>query len=83
MPGSAPHLRFTLTARIARCVDFPRSTENSTKLGVGLPLGVEYGLGPGLLFGEVLLQWGPLDHEVTGETNLGTATLWLGYRAVL
>lgn len=57
--------------------------EQSTKFGVGLPLGIEYTLGPGGLFAELLFQWGPLDHEITGDTHLGAGTLFLGYRALL
>lgn len=62
---------------------FMETKEKSTKFGVGLPLGAELALGPGGLFAEVLLQYGPLDHRITGDTNTGGATLWLGYRALL
>lgn len=64
-------------------VSFPETTEQSTKVGFGLPLGVGYRIGPGHVIVELLLQWGPLDHRITGDSNLGTATLWLGYRALL
>jgi hypothetical protein len=57
------------------------SHERSTKFGVGLPLGVEYTLGPGGLMAELLFEWGPLEHRVTGDTSLLAATLQLGYRA--
>lgn len=59
------------------------TVEQSTTVGVGMPLGLEWTLGPGGLLLEVLVQWGPLTHEVTGDTNLGSAALWLGYRATL
>jgi outer membrane protein W len=59
------------------------TTERSTKLGVGLPLGAEFALGQGGLFAELLLQWGPLDHGITGDTHLASASLLLGYRALL
>lgn len=62
---------------------FADTTEQSTKFGFGVPLGVELALGPGGLFAEVLLQWAPLDHTITGDTHLGGATLFLGYRALL
>jgi hypothetical protein len=57
--------------------------EHSTKFGVGLPLGIEYELGPGGLLAELLFQYGPLNHTITGSTNLGGATLQIGYRALL
>jgi hypothetical protein len=57
--------------------------ERSTKFGVGVPLGAELALGPGGVFAELLLQWGPFDHETTGDTHLGGGSLLLGYRALL
>lgn len=57
--------------------------ERSTKLGVGLPFGLELRLGPGGLFAEALLEWGPLDHRITGDSSLLAANLFLGYRALL
>jgi len=57
--------------------------ESSTKFGLGIPLGAELALGPGGLFAEFLLQWAPLDHDTTGDTHLGGASLFLGYRALL
>ena len=62
---------------------FGETPERSTKFGVGLPLGAEYELGPGGLFAELLFQWGPMDHRITGETHLASGTLFLGYRALL
>lgn len=62
---------------------FPVSREQSTKIGFGLPLGAEFTLGPGGIIAELLFQWGPLKHEITGDTHLGSASLWVGYRALL
>jgi hypothetical protein len=62
---------------------FEDTRETSTKFGVGVPLGAEITLGPGGILAELLLQWGPFDHRTTGETNLGGATIFLGYRALL
>lgn len=59
------------------------SFERSTKFGLGVPLGAELALGPGGLFAELLFQWGPLDHQTTGDTHLGSGSLFVGYRAVL
>jgi hypothetical protein len=57
--------------------------EPGAKYGVGVPLGVEFALGPGALLGELLLEYGPLDHKATGDTNTGGLTLFLGYRFLL
>lgn len=57
--------------------------ERSTTVGLGVPFGLEWTMGPGGLLLEILLQWGPLTHETTGDSNLGSAALWLGYRAIL
>jgi len=59
------------------------TTEQSTTVGLGVPIGAEWTLGPGGLLLEILLQWGPLTHRTTGDTNLGSAAFWLGYRARL
>lgn len=59
------------------------SVERSTKFGAGMPLGAELELGPGGLFTELLVQWGPLKHTTTGDTHLGGASLFVGYRAAL
>ncbi len=57
--------------------------EQSTKVGVGVPLGAEFRLGPGALIGELLLQYGGLDHSATGKANTGAASLSVGYRFLL
>ena len=59
------------------------SREVSTRFGVGLPLALELPLGPGQLLGELLLEWAPLDHRVTGDASLLGVNLALGYRATL
>jgi hypothetical protein len=64
-------------------VTIDETTEQSTKWGLGLPLGAELALGPGKLIGELMFQWGPLKHTLTGDTNLGGASLSLGYRLLL
>ena len=61
---------------------FPTATEQSTEFGLGVPLGIEIGMGPGAMMAEFLFQWGPLDHTITGDSNVGTVTMWLGYRAI-
>ncbi len=57
------------------------TTEQATRVGVGLPLGAEYALGPGSLTGELLLEWGPLDTRATGSSATAAGlTLRFGYR---
>ena len=59
-----------------------KTTEKSTKIGVGVPLGVELPAGPGSLLGEVLLQYGAIDHTATGTSNTAGVSLSIGYRAM-
>jgi hypothetical protein len=59
------------------------TTEKSTSIGFGIPLGAEFRLGPGSIFGSVLMEYGGLDHTATGDTNTGAISLTLGYRLFL
>jgi opacity protein-like surface antigen len=59
-----------------------KTTEQSTKFGVGVPLGAELPLGTGSLLGELLLQYGGIDHAATGDTNTAAASLSVGYRVL-
>jgi hypothetical protein len=59
------------------------TTERSTRIGVGIPLGVELVLGPGSAVGELLLQYGTLNHVATGDAHTAAITLGLGYRMLL
>ncbi len=56
--------------------------ESSTKIGVGVPLGAELVLGPGRAIGEILLQYGALDHVATGDSNSGAVSASVGYRLI-
>ena len=56
------------------------TTEPSTQIGAGLPLGVEWQLGPGALLAELLFEIGTLDHSITGSSHTGGGTLNVGYR---
>jgi hypothetical protein len=64
-------------------VEIPETTEQSTKVGLGVPLGAELKLGPGALIGELLFEYGSLDHTATGSSNTGALSLALGYRLLL
>jgi opacity protein-like surface antigen len=59
------------------------TTEQSTKVGIGIPVGVELPLGPGGLVAELLFEYGSLDHRATGTTNTGGLNLMVGYRFLL
>ncbi len=54
--------------------------EQSTRIGVGVPVGAELPLGPGAATGELLLQYGTLNHLATGDANTGAASVAVGYR---
>lgn len=56
------------------------TVEHSTRIGVGVPLGAELALGPGRAIGELLLQYGTLNHVATGDENTGAVSLSVGYR---
>lgn len=75
-------VRSTVEGSVADSAIAP-TREQSTRVGVGLPLGVGWALGPGEITGEVLLQWASIDHQTTGSSNLGLASLTVGYRFLL
>jgi hypothetical protein len=62
---------------------FQDTPERSTKLGFGVPLGAEFQIGPGGLFGELFPHWAPMKHATTGDSHLGGMSLFVGYRAAL
>jgi hypothetical protein len=57
--------------------------ERSTSVGVGVPLGAEYLIGPGAAMAELLFAWNAVDHRSTGDSSLTGFTLWVGYRFML
>ena len=60
--------------------DFGENRETNTEYGVALGGGAEYMLGPGALFGTLLVGGSPLDQRITGEANTGAVNLDVGYR---
>jgi hypothetical protein len=64
-------------------VAIKETTEQSTKVGLGVPIGAQLQLGPGAVLAELLLEYGPLDHTATGDSNTGGASLFVGYRFLL
>lgn len=67
----------------AGAANIPDTTEVSTRVGVGVPLGVEFKLGPGGILAELLAQWGPYEHTATGDTHTGALSLSVGYRLAM
>jgi len=61
---------------------FQETVEKGMKIGVGVPIGVELALGPGAGIAELLLQYGGIDHTATGASNVGAASLAIGYRVM-
>jgi opacity protein-like surface antigen len=59
---------------------YQETTEQSGKIGFGVPIGMELKLGPGAFIAELLIQYGGIDHTATGKSNTGAASLALGYR---
>lgn len=59
---------------------FEVTHEKGFKVGFGVPIGAEIHVGPGAIIGEVLIQYAKIDHRVTGNSNLGAANLFVGYR---
>jgi hypothetical protein len=59
------------------------TTEQSTKIGVMVPVGVGIHLGPGELLGEFMFEWGKLDHTATGDSTSMGANVQVGYRFLL
>jgi len=80
--GPSLYLLWSVVKANAEGNDFGTNTERSTKPGVSCGAGVEYKLGPGRLFGEILMAWSPLNHDVTGDKSTGNLGLGFGYIAV-
>jgi hypothetical protein len=59
------------------------TTEQFTKVGVGVPLGVGIKLGPGEALAEFLFEWGKLDWLATGNSTSMGGNIQLGYRFLL
>lgn len=83
--GAGPriYLLRSTTSGDVNGVPISETREQSTKLGIGIPIGVQVRLGPGFVLAELLTEYGPLDHTTTGGSNTGAESLQLGYRLQL
>lgn len=82
--GIGPRMLFARsTVRDNGMPTIAETHEQSTRIGVGVPLGAELAAGPGRLIGELLVQYGTLNHVATGDANTGALSLFLGYRMLL
>jgi hypothetical protein len=83
--GVGPRIYFmrSTTSGTAGTSAIADTTEVSTQIGFGIPLGVEIKLGPGGILAELLGQWGPYSHTATGDTHTGAIGLSFGYRMVM
>ena len=83
--GVGPRIYFvrSTTSGSAGTSAIADTTEVSTQIGFGVPLGIEIKLGPGGILAEVLGQWGPYTHTATGDTHTGAIGLSLGYRLAI
>jgi hypothetical protein len=61
------------------------SSEQSTKVGAGVPLGLGVTVGPGHLFIEAALLIGNIDHTTTGNITVGVGSISIaaGYRFMM
>ncbi len=80
--GVGPRLWFlqTLVTGAQGSNTISESSEQSMRVGLSVPIGVDVGLGPGRIFFEALMLWAPIDHRVTGDSSVGSIDALLGYR---
>lgn len=55
-------------------------TEQSSRTGLGVPLGADFVVGPGRVFVEAQFMWAPQNTNVTGAGSAGGVTAAAGYR---
>jgi hypothetical protein len=80
--GVGPRLWFlqTLVTGASGSNTISESREQSTRVGLSVPIGVDVGLGPGRIFIEAMMLWAPIDHRITGDSSVGSIDVLLGYR---
>jgi hypothetical protein len=77
--GAKLHLTSTLVGQAARAVDLGANSERSTRIGFLGRIGLGVHLGPGDLVGEVQVEYTPVDHLITGDTNTAHIAIQFGY----
>ena len=73
----------TQSSGVATAAPIDQSSETSTEIGIGVPVGVDFLLGPGRIFAEGQLLWTGIAQRSSGESSLGAINLCAGYRFVL
>lgn len=83
--GVGPRLYFleSITEGTVGSQTILQTKERSMKVGLGVPLGGEFKIGPGAILAEFLFEYGPLDHSLTGNSNTAGGSLQVGYRLML
>lgn len=83
--GVGPRLWFlqTLVTGTSGSNIISESREQSMRVGLSVPVGVDIGLGPGRVFVEALMLWAPIDHQITGDSSVGSIDALVGYRVWL
>lgn len=69
-----------MTATSQSGADFGENRETKTEYGLMAGGGVEYGVGPGAVFGALEIGWSDLNKRITGDSNTGAMVVDLGYR---
>lgn len=72
----------TLSSGQAASARILETLETSTEVGVGLPVGLNFLVGPGRLFAEFQLLWAGIAQRSTGDGSIGSMTVGAGYRFV-
>lgn len=83
--GIGPRLFIVRTPSSGSAADgtaIPQTTELSQEVGVGVPLGLDFLLGPGRLFVELQLLYAASSQQSTGPGSFGSMTAAAGYRFV-
>lgn len=73
-------LESVLTAKGNDGEDFGEHRETKTHVGLMAGGGADIKLGPGAVFGGIVLGWSDLNTRITGDSNTGNLTFDVGYR---
>lgn len=73
-------LESVLTAKGNDGADFGEHRETQTHVGLMAGGGADIKLGPGAVFGGLVMGWSDLNTRITGDSNTGNLTFDVGYR---